>query len=1234
MKIKKLEVCGFKSFVDPMTLHFDHDVTCIVGPNGCGKSNVVDAIRWVMGEQSAKNLRGRNMDDVIFGGTESRGPHGYAEVTITFDNSDQLAPPEYNVPEIAVTRKLDRQGNSEYLINKTQVRLLDVTNLFLGTGVGRRAYSIIEQGRIGLIVTAKPADRRMLIEEAAGITKFKAKKQAAERRMEQTQQNLLRVTDIIQEIQKTLASLKRQAQKAERYKKYRTEIRDLELWVGAHRYMELHVTHGVLRSQMDRAVATAEGARLALRMREAELEAERVSLSVLESVVEKAQTRAYGADNSVRLLETQIQHCTEQLAQMREREASAQREIERLAVQREELDMESQGLRDRLASHADSEAIEAEGLARESAELDKRRAATDEAELALRGARSKVSDADLRIARADAMLAGYDKRREDTRARLSRIEAERETLTLKITELRQEADALRARLDGLRSGHSELGVARGELEAELASLRQDIVRSDETVERLRGQLAQKRSRLHSLEEIQQRFEGVGKGVRALMTHYGQRGHDGNQSKVQGLLADRFECPPDLTKALAAALGEKLQYVVVDDLTTGVDAVRYLTEGKRGRATLIPNVPRADERRRRDGGEGPFAPSDVPDRPGVVGKLLSLIKAGESDQLLAEHMLGDVLVVENLEVAREIHQTNLETGRAFGMLVTLDGQVLFADGRLSGGDGEDAGAHLIEVKREIRELSDEVSRLDVEMSAATARHGSLRNAIAQRQAALEATRTDAHDKEIALVTSDKDLRRAEEAATSAEARTEQLIGEAEELSSVLGGESPEETQGRADRELAQNDKTNAEAELAAADEVYLARRAGVEEQNAIVTEVRVRAAQAKQRLESDRAVVERLGRSMEELSLRGERLKDELSQLARQQEELAVRSEKDREDLTVVAEEAMLAQADLSNMRGDYESARANLAEQDQNLRQVRMAIETETQTANSLTVREREVGMALSHLLEGLYEKHRVNIRRELGDYHDRAMPDEALKNRIEELISVVERMGEINLTAIDEFEERNKRYEYLVAQKDDLDKALGQLDQAIRQMNRQSRKMFRETFDEVNTRFQAMFPRMFGGGRAELRLTDPDNMLETGIDIIAMPPGKKLTSIELMSGGEKALTAVSLIFAIFQYKPSPFCLLDEVDAPLDEANIGRYCEMIRAMTGRSQFILISHSKTTMESADVLYGVTMETPGVSKIVSVELRDRNESRRAPTHEQGFEHGSGRQHEEPHAEAAVA
>ncbi|MFI5307726.1 MAG: chromosome segregation protein SMC, partial [Polyangiales bacterium] len=767
-------------------------------------------------------------------------------------------------------------------------------------------------------------------------------------------------------------------------------------------------------------------------------------------------------------------------------------------------------------------------------------------------------------------------------------EAERRELSDRMAELGEQASELRARLVGLRGDKDTVGRQRGELEEELAALRQQIVGSDERVEQLRSQLAEKRSRLRSLEEIQQRFEGVGAGVRAVMTGFSSKA-SGQGARVHGLVADRFECPPALTRALAAALGEKLQYVVVDDLATGVDAVRYLSEGKRGRATLIPSVP-----------SGERAPRPVsPDQPGVVGPLLQLIEVSERDRSLAEHLLGDVLVVETLEVARAIH----ERGHASQMLVTRDGQVLAPDGTLSGGDGEDAGAHLLEVKREVRELKDEVARLTGDMDASRSHHGGLRNAIAQRQAAIDSTRTDAHEHEIGLVKAERDLKRVEDTMRESEQRLQNLAEEGGALAPWLEGGGDEENVARNDRSAAEQAKAAAVDALAAADEVHRTRRSAVDEQAGVFTEVRVAAAEAKQRVEGDQAVVERLQRSLTELGERETRLAEELRELSRQQGDLTGQVARDRELLAERVAEAVSLADQTAQLKAQYDDARSRLGEQEQALRVVRVTIEDEGKRLSALTLEEREAELAIEHLLEGVYERHRVDVRKELTDYHDRALPDEGTHGRIDELRKIVERMGEINLMAIEEYEERSKRYEYLVAQKLDLETALDQLDKAIRQMNRKSRLMFREAFDEVNARFKKMFPRMFGGGRAELRLTESEDLLEAGVEIVAQPPGKKLTSIELMSGGEKALTAVSLIFSLFQYKPSPFCLLDEVDAPLDEANVGRYCEMIREMTDRSQFILISHSKTTMQSSDVLYGVTMETPGISKLVSVELREQ-------------------------------
>jgi chromosome segregation protein len=1187
VKIKKLQIVGFKSFVDQTTVHFDHDITCVVGPNGCGKSNIVDAIKWCMGEQSPSRLRGKHMEDVIFSGAEGRGPHGFADVTLTFDNTDGLAPPEYSdYAEIQVTRRLDRQGNSDYLINRTPVRLLDITNLFLGTGVGKRAYSITEQGRIGFIVTSKPEDRRSMIEEAAGISKFKLSKRAAERKMDQTRQNLLRVTDIIGELERSLASLKRQAQKAERYKRYKTEMRDLDLWVASHRFLELRGQISSSTVLLSKANEDVQASRHALIAKEASVEAERVSLQQLGSEVERGQGRAYELDNLVRQLEGLIRQQQDRQAALVERKELATRELRQLEEQRDGLQQQASTVR---LSLSELEALETEAgelLAEVEAELQIRKNTAEEAEAALQHARGQLAEGRARVAGAEAVLNGYDARRQDIRARLERLQEELQGLDTREVEFTQQRGEFEARMVGLRSGKSATAERQTEIETSLSMGKDALHGADAEVDALREKLAVTSSRLRSLNEIHERFEGVGAGAQAVMTGYANTSGDAFGSGLVGLVADRLECAAEHTRALGAALGGALEYLLVDDTDAALRAADYLAREEKGRATFLPRSP---------GGASRIVPP-FPTGMGIVGPLLTLMRYSHADGAWVRYLLYDVLVVDSLQTAARLHREGFQ-----GKLVTLDGQALLPDGAVVGGAKDESAAHLLRLKREIRELEEASASEGSELERATANQGQLRATIAERQAAIDSARVRAHDAELEILGAERDLRVVEMELQRIGERRREIANADAEGRSALSQVDVDENNTKRLLTDAERDVANAEEAARVAESVLVERRRVVEEQAAKATEVKVCATQSRERADRERSMLGQLDRSVAEVDAREDRLREDVAIADRDKGQAAGRILLHYGRLSEAAHEAAGAREDLSNHRARFDEAQMQLGESEALLKQLRSTIDEQSTELNELTLRERELTLSLEHLEEQVLYKHRVELAYVIGDHHARPVPDAEVTMRAEELQRLIDRMGEINLTAIEEYEENAERYEYLTAQRRDLEDALTKLDKAIRQMNRESRALFREAFAAINERFKRIFPMLFRGGKAELRLTDPQDMLETGVEIIAQPPGKRLGSLELMSGGEKALTAVAMIFAIFQYKPSPFCLLDEVDAPLDEANIGRFAEAIQQMTDRSQFIIITHSKRTMEFADVLYGVTMEQPGVSKLVSVELR---------------------------------
>lgn len=1188
MHIKKLEITGFKSFVDRTVIHFDHDIVGIVGPNGCGKSNIVDAIRWTLGEQSAKHLRGRAMEDVIFNGSDSRGPNGMAEVTLTFDNTNpeyaETLPPEYkDYPEIAVTRRLFRDGTSEYLLNKTQVRLRDVTELFLGTGVGTKAYSIVEQGRIGQIVSSRPEDRRLFIEEAAGVTKYKQRRKQAERKMDLTRQNLLRITDIVSEIDRLRASLKRQVAKAERFLEYRKELDDLSLHDATHRLLELIVTERVETDGLADAGEKAGAARTALRERESEIEVVREQSSLVEARTDEASRRAFEADNDVTTLHAEIERSTDRLTHLGDRLTAGRAELEDIRARVLTLKAEGADFTARIEDLSqDERAREADALAETEAlaELQGEEARASDEVLSLR---RKTGELTALAAGAEARIDGAAQRVQDGRARRDKVSAEREALTAELSDHVARKAALAQSVQEFAEGKKLSAEEKLQLEKELEGLRARQLESERAVDSAKNELSIKRNRLRALEDLHRRLEGVGAGARALLGK--------GDARVLGLVADRLEAPEELTLAVAGLLGRALQTVVVSDTAAGLELLAELQKSERGRADVIGLSPA--------GGTGD-EPEQVSDAR-VLGRVADRLKFASGDEALRA-LVGDAVYVASGADA-------VEVARSAGVTaVALDGTVARPDGVVSGGSGDDVASGMIEQKREMKQLRAELTRLEAEHARVQGEHTALRARLTEVGTALERAREQAHEGELAHITAEKDLARAESEIERAEARIAKLGTELTDIDAALEQAAVQEAESRAQLDGLRTQLEHLNHDLARAEGTAGAWRERVATQLSLVTERKVRLAQVKEQVEAARAALERVTSSLAELEARGTRLDEELNEASAAYGDTAARIMTAREMRIEAAQAAKLAHAELDEARTLLEQVRGNLAGQEAELKTLRDALSVLDEAVRRHEMAAQRIGLEREHLLQKVRERFRgLDLRRVVGDYHMRVPPDAEQRRRIDELTQLIDRMGPVNLDAKAEHDDAERRFKELNDQKVDIEKALVELEHAIKHMNKESRRRFKETFDAVNDLFKKTFQKMFRGGRAELLLTDPDDLLGSGVDIMAQPPGKKLGNIELMSGGEKALTAVSLIFAIFQHRPSPFCILDEVDAPLDEANVTRYNETIRAMTHSSQFILITHIKKTMQSVDVLYGVTMGEPGVSRIVSVKVNENSVSR---------------------------
>jgi len=1175
MKIKSIEITGFKSFVERTTLTFDEGVTSIVGPNGCGKSNVVDAIRWVMGEQSAKNLRGKAMEDVIFGGSESRKPLGMAEVSLIMDNSSGLAPAAYReYSEIQITRRLFRNGDSDYLLNRTPCRLLDITELFMDTGVGTRAYSIIEQGKIGMIINAKPEERRSLIEEAAGVTKFKSRKKAALRKIDATRQNLVRLGDIVAEVRRQMNSLKRQAQRAEKFREYREELKGIELQFALRQ-------HASLTERLATASRSADGSGEQLenfgrRVEQAELDLEQARLlhAEREKTTANGQQRVFHLTSDIQKNESNLEYGTrEQDALERQRERIAA-ELADIGARLEAAAAEEQGLQD--VQSVLSLDLTAEQQALEATEEQLADLVEQERQLVveLEAARNRLY---VLLTDLSRMSGQHDEanRRLQSLAELSeRNRQEAVAVRAQMDRLQADSNALTDSLVEVKGDRDQLSASRLQLQQRLVELRQGL---EETENRLlveREELNRQRSRLESLQQLEQRLEGYGRGVKLLLSDPEQK------TRFRGMVADVLEVPAQVEVAVEAVLGDRLQALLPNRSEDARAALGLLSQGD-GRCTfLLPE----------------FAPAAPPALPGAT-HLPDLVKAQEGIPALVGRLLAGVFLVDSLD-------PYLAGGVPVGAtLVTADGELLSCRGEMTGGGRRSLDQGLLHKKREMKDLGDGVRRLDKQVAALNSQRESLRGDLVATESQLRTTEASLHQQELRVVDNEKDL-----------AGLQQELGRLQERLELL---CLEEEQHHEEHETLQRTRQDAEQSRMAGESAKAGQEAVVsrlqaetqqlrtltEEVRHQLTARKVALASMREREENTRGTLERIARLREELHLRQRKLEQDRAESLARQEQLGQSAERLRLELEVLFKRRLEEQAVLDALRDQFEASRQDIDQREAALKQLRAQTGQSREELAALQLQCRELDLECEHLCQTFLERFRVDLAAaETAALFDAEFDQAAAAGRRELLQRRIDEIGEVNLTAIDEYQELEERYIFLTSQQDDLQQSLEGLQAAIHKINRTTRKRFQETFEQVNAKFREVFPRLFNGGQAELRLTDEADLLETGVEIVSQPPGKKLQNVSLLSGGEKALTAVALIFSIFMIKPSPFCLLDEVDAPLDEVNIGRFNEIVRQMSASSQFIIITHNKRTMEIADNLYGITMEEPGISKLVSVKMKE--------------------------------
>lgn len=1169
MRIEKIELNGFKSFADRTSFHFHPGTTCIVGPNGCGKSNIVDAFRWVLGEQSAKSLRGEKMEEVIFNGSVSKKPRGMAEVTMVISglNGSKQSSIDGNgnggnaSDTASITRRLYRSGESEYILNKDQCRLKDIKELFLDTGLEAKSYSILEQDRISEILNAKPQERRILIEEIAGVMKYNVRKREAISKLESSRANLQRINDITTEVKKQISLLDRLAKKAERYKKLIADINAIELKIAKRDYQNLKESFEKILLEYNSLKEEESIKRANLSEIENQTETKRFDLLQKEKLLESIQSQFQNVEREIAELEkklavsrTEQDNAKEYLSKLyqqseeyNKKQADALIKQEELYKIREEFLCKIENQKELLVQKSEFlRILEDELLESEELAEDKRR----------------------ELFRISEELSSFRNEKNQILAAFENLN-HREAISIKdienVKKVLSEVDtSLKDLADNILEKNNELMLLKEKKDVfikELFESREKIENLREKLSGLKEELASNTSRMESLKELI--FDESAKDLLSQDLSF----------KILAYISDVIEVDDKYEKAIESALSDKVNSFILSSFDDIEAAIAIIKEKSLGRTAFIPVSPVIHNMN-----------STIPE--GSLGRVSDFIRTNDEFSHIAKGLFQNFFVVKDMKTA-----INLISSGKDNFFVTLDGEVIEPSGAVIAGEVKG----IFRRKRELRELESKTEYTKDMIEHLQNELNSFQNIIKTKESELEAVETVIvqREKEISLLkltaeNSREDRERRNKKLAYLTLELEQIVKEKEAIEELLNKKESE-------IQFIEEKKVDIEQQNDFLEEDISQKRAKIDEHKAEVTEVRLLITSFKERIDSIGKEIDAISKEIAENRRRRQLLAEEVSsikfRIAQHEQEISENEEKLKSLISV----ADTMYTDISKKKEIIENNSQELMTIEQTFKILRNQIESLSQKISGLDIQRTELRLKMENLSKNIQQNYGLDIA--IIDVEPLTEDDET---RLIQLKEKVSELGQVNLGTLEEYEELRTRYEFLKTQQDDLNKSIAELEEAISKINITTRKKLREAYEALKTKFSEVFVRLFGGGKAELILTDENNILETGIDIIAQPPGKKLQNINLLSGGEKTLTALSLLFASFLIKPTPLCILDEADSALDEANTEKFAQTIKELSTDTQFIVVTHNRYTVSIADYIYGITMEEAGVSKVISMQL----------------------------------